>query len=199
MNVSDAAIHGGEEAENCQRNVRHADHQTGKEKTSEVIKEKNMKKNKTCTYNDCKKKYFCKGLCQMHWERMYRYGRLERLRSVTGISYTKNKKEYMKAYLKLHPEIKSIKSMNKKRFGGLRSEILKRDGYKCVDCGMTNEEHIKKWKRNLTINHIDHKGRYSYKQNNNLENLETLCLKCHGFKDRSNYKLYGKGRGVRKL
>jgi 5-methylcytosine-specific restriction endonuclease McrA len=73
--------------------------------------------------------------------------------------------------------------MRKKRFGGKREMILKRDGYKCVMCGMTMEEHKKIFGRELSINHIDHKGRYNKKQNNDSENLQTLCLRCHGGKD----------------
>lgn len=78
---------------------------------------------------------------------------------------------------------KSIQAMHKIRFGGLREQILKRDHYRCVICKITNQEHKELWNRNLTINHIDHQGRYSLIQNNSLDNLETLCLRCHGSKD----------------
>jgi len=68
-------------------------------------------------------------------------------------------------------------------FGNMRSVALSRDNYKCVKCGMSNEEHLEKWKRKLTVDHIDGKGRYSEVKNNDINNLQTLCLSCHGKKD----------------
>jgi hypothetical protein len=59
----------------------------------------------------------------------------------------------------------------KERFGGLRKQVLERDDYKCVRCGMTNNEHMRLWKREITIDHIDHNGRYAKHQNNSLNNL----------------------------
>lgn len=51
---------------------------------------------------------------------------------------------------------------------------------------MTNKEHLKKWGREITVDHIDGKGRYSKEKNHNLNNLITLCLSCHGKKDSQN-------------
>lgn len=62
--------------------------------------------------------------------------------------------------------------------GGLRSKILKRDGYKCRHCGMSDQEHKERWNRPITIDHIDQN-----RNNNTMENLQTLCLSCHGKKD----------------
>lgn len=62
--------------------------------------------------------------------------------------------------------------------GGLREQILKRDGYACVKCGMTDAEHKAKWDRPITI---DHKSKD--RSDNSHENLQTLCLTCHGRKD----------------
>ena len=69
------------------------------------------------------------------------------------------------------------------RFGGNRERVLERDNWQCVKCGMNQEQHIVLFGRSITIDHIDGKGRYSKEQNNNLENLQTLCLRCHGKKD----------------
>uniref|UniRef100_A0A6H1ZIW5 Putative homing endonuclease n=1 Tax=viral metagenome TaxID=1070528 RepID=A0A6H1ZIW5_9ZZZZ len=62
--------------------------------------------------------------------------------------------------------------------GKLRETILQRDTNKCVKCGMTDEEHKDKWKRPITIDHKDRN-----RKNNNPDNLQTLCLTCHGSKD----------------
>lgn len=62
--------------------------------------------------------------------------------------------------------------------GGLRKDVLERDGYKCVRCGMTDEEHKAKWARPITVDHIDRD-----RSHNVMGNLQTLCLICHGRKD----------------
>lgn len=85
---------------------------------------------------------------------------------------------------------------NRLRFGGQRLIVLERDKYKCVDCGMTQDEHIAQYRKSLTINHINGKGRRSAEPDNRLENLETLCLRCHGLKDCQNAKWVAKSSGV---
>ena len=62
--------------------------------------------------------------------------------------------------------------------GGKRKEILTRDVYKCVQCGMTDAQHKEKWGRPITVDHKD-----KNRKNNTDENLQTLCLSCHGRKD----------------
>ena len=62
--------------------------------------------------------------------------------------------------------------------GKLRQEILERDHFSCVQCDMTDAEHKERWGRPITIDH-----RYKNRQNNSTENLQTLCLACHGRKD----------------
>ena len=66
-------------------------------------------------------------------------------------------------------------------FGGNRLVAIARDGYKCTECGMSNDEHVETFNRGLSVHHIDKNGcnkRHSEK-NNDLDNLVTLCLKCH--------------------
>jgi predicted HNH restriction endonuclease len=81
------------------------------------------------------------------------------------------------------------------RFGGNREEVFKKYGGQCLKCGMSRSEHKEKWGRDLTIDHIDGLGRYSEKPNNNLNNLQVLCLSCHGAKDgpRGNIRLNSLG------
>lgn len=79
--------------------------------------------------------------------------------------------------------LKGYSHKNRARFSGLREYILERDGYACVRCGMTQEQHIGKWGKSITINHIDGKGRNARYPNNDPNNLETLCLRCHGAVD----------------
>ena len=105
------------------------------------------------------------------------------------IRYRKYRKSY-KAYRTKNKEkgAKGAKEWrSKSRFGGLRYEILKRDGFKCVKCGMTREQHFMRFGRDITIDHTNGKGRYSKIKDNRPENLVTLCLFCHGRKDRVRY------------
>ena len=54
----------------------------------------------------------------------------------------------------------------------------------CSSCNLTRSEHKELWNRDITVDHIDGKGYNSEIKNNVLENLQTLCLPCHGRKDR---------------
>lgn len=71
--------------------------------------------------------------------------------------------------------------------GGLRDAVLKRDNYSCVRCGMTDKEHKERWNRPITVDHKD-----KNKKNNTMENLQTLCLRCHGKKDISSFLIVQK-------
>ena len=64
--------------------------------------------------------------------------------------------------------------------GGRRAAVLERDGHKCVRCGMTEAEHLARWNKPITIDHRDRN-----RKNNTPENLQTLCLECHGEKEQS--------------
>ena len=76
-------------------------------------------------------------------------------------------------------EFKKINGFStKSNYGGIRSEILKRDGYACVNCDMTDKQHRQKWSRPITLDHKD-----KNRKNNKPDNLQTLCLACHGRKD----------------
>lgn len=56
----------------------------------------------------------------------------------------------------------------------LKTEIRKRDNYKCQNCRITEKEHLKKYKRVLDVHHIDYN-----KENCKKKNLITLCSKCN--------------------
>lgn len=66
-----------------------------------------------------------------------------------------------KYYTKRYPSI----------FQHIKKEIKKRDNYSCVFC---NEKEHSNSKRNHHVHHIDYD-----KKNNNIENLITLCQRCH--------------------
>jgi hypothetical protein len=59
-----------------------------------------------------------------------------------------------------------------------------RDGYQCVDCGMTAEDHIERFGRNLDVHRIVPGSAYT------LLGVQTLCRTCHEKKPKS-------ARGIR--
>jgi predicted restriction endonuclease len=110
--------------------------------------------------------------------------------------YRDNKrKEYLKEWKKNQPiEKKRLwqkRDDNVFHFGGLREEVIKRDNYKCVVCGMAREEHKKEFGIDLIVNHVDHKGRMVPRQqkNNDINNLQTLCCRHHVMVDRGTIKI----------
>lgn len=56
----------------------------------------------------------------------------------------------------------------------LKEKIKKRDNNICKNCSLSRLEHMLKYKRDLTIHHIDYN-----KQNCKENNLITTCVKCN--------------------
>lgn len=56
----------------------------------------------------------------------------------------------------------------------LRLAIRQRDNFTCQKCGMTEKEHLKKFRMVLSVNHIDFD-----KNNCDPKNLNTLCRGCN--------------------
>lgn len=85
-------------------------------------------------------------------------------------------KEYTKK--KSHSNIIKNKDfyLSKKRYGGLREEVFKKDNYMCQLCGSETQ---------LCVHHID-----CNKNNNTMDNFVLLCLKHHRFVH-AEYKKYG--------
>ncbi len=84
---------------------------------------------------------------------------------------------------------------NRRLFSQNRELALDRDGYACFKCGMTREEHKRRFNKDITVDHIDGTGANTprHLKNNELSNLQTLCLICHGRKDN---RFYGTGYGA---
>jgi len=65
----------------------------------------------------------------------------------------------------------------------LRNEV-------CSSCGMTNEEHIRKWNRVLGLHHMD-----ANKKNCHPDNIDTLCLSCHTIADAELRRIFKDSKG----
>lgn len=61
-----------------------------------------------------------------------------------------------------------------------RERAIERDGEQCVRCGIGREEHQERFDQDLHVHHLDSiRECETYDEANRLENLETLCFKCH--------------------
>jgi len=61
-----------------------------------------------------------------------------------------------------------------------RDKALKRDGYKCLDCGMTDDESRAIYGRSLDVDHVEPFHNFTNSAAaNRLSNLETRCKSCH--------------------
>lgn len=94
------------------------------------------------------------------------------------------KRDFNKAYRASRPKIYA-RNRDLKSFSGIRETVIQRDGERCVKCGMPRDEHKERYSRDITVDHIDGNGRNSPRplKNNDLNNLQTLCLSCHSTKD----------------
>lgn len=61
-----------------------------------------------------------------------------------------------------------------------REKALDRDGGCCIDCGINEDESMKKYKSKLHVDHIVPYHNFNdYKKANKLDNLATRCTSCH--------------------
>ncbi|HDQ16753.1 MAG TPA: hypothetical protein ENN31_01360 [Candidatus Vogelbacteria bacterium] len=109
------------------------------------------------------------------------YYKTEQFKEIQRASRLRNKekwdiraKKYSKEYIN-RPEIKE--KLKRKRdeecYGGNRELALKRDGYQCTRCHISQQESLNKYGRDLYVVHI------KSTTNHSLKNLITLCKKCH--------------------
>lgn len=88
--------------------------------------------------------------------------------------WRERQKKYAREYSK-RPEVvsKRKKQWDQENFGGNREKALRRDKYKCRICFITQDGSIKKLGKDLFVVHLNGT------KNHNLDNLMTLCEKCH--------------------
>jgi 5-methylcytosine-specific restriction endonuclease McrA len=71
----------------------------------------------------------------------------------------------------------------------IKQQVRERDALVCVECGMTNAEHVLKYGKSLEVHRTTPGSEYSLRRGVCV----TLCRKCHAPKPRSNY---GSGKRV---
>ena len=113
---------------------------------------------------DCKQKkeLFVKDLCRRCYDKKNRN------------RINKQKREWDRK----NPKKKEA-SRDKSRVNGLRQEVYERDYFQCTRCGMSQEQHLVLFNKKLIIHHEDENGRLSNNINNDIDNLITVCFRCH--------------------
>jgi len=106
-------------------------------------------------------KHIAKGICTSCYMKEYVKKNIDKARKCKHEWYLRN---VSRADLKRRRE--------ERYFSSNREKVLLRDNYACVRCGNTET---------LVVHHIDNKGRSVSvtEQNNDSDNLMTLCRKCH--------------------
>lgn len=91
--------------------------------------------------------------------------------------WKKKQREYAKEYGQRSEVIEKRKRQNDiKKFDGNREKAIVRDNYMCQICNITQKESLEKIGRDLYVVHINDT------KNNNLDNLVTICKRCHNKK-----------------
>lgn len=164
---------------------------------------------KQCSLCGDTEKYYARGLCKRCYSKRFwaeNYSGNERIKKMASEkskrSYEKNKEA-----ISLKRKEKRLSEPDKVReyfreaqrryrlrlkergtddneiylFGGKKKEVYARDKYSCVDCGITQYEYTKLGHGKLHIHHIDGLGfgKPAKEKNNDINNLVTLCNKCH--------------------
>jgi 5-methylcytosine-specific restriction endonuclease McrA len=114
---------------------------------------------------------------------------MEKIRAIRRkgmIEYRKTRRELLnkkqKEYARNNSQkirVRTRRYRDEQFFDGKRESVMKRDNFKCAECGLSRQEHYKKYGDDLDIHHKDGKGRQSDIKNNRLSNLITLCHMCH--------------------
>jgi len=115
-----------------------------------------------CCSESCRQKSYRSrtGYSKNYYERT-RKKRLE----ISRASYQRNKERHaknVKDWKDRHPDYEA-NAHNNRKFGGNRNKALERDKYTCQNCGSNSQ---------LVVHHLN-------PPSNKLEDLQTLCRKCH--------------------
>ena len=141
----------------------------------DMSEEKDKRKCKRCGVeksSDCffkSRRLVCSSCCNEYQNR-YRKQRLKKMKKDNPLAYSLYKEKRRKDQQRWS---------DSHHFSGNGTKALERDGFKCTECGITNDRHISKYGRILVTHHKDGKGSRAKFNNNELSNLQTLCISCH--------------------
>lgn len=135
-------------------------------------------------YNKCRicgtvsVKHQSHGLCEKCYPKSDIFKEMQAASRIRNIDKWREKqKQYLKEYLK-RPEViaKKRRVHDLKNYGGNREKAMQRDEYKCTKCGITQEDSLQKFGKDLYVERI------KKEKGNVLENLITACQECHNKK-----------------
>lgn len=127
----------------------------------------------------------------------------EKVKIMKHKNYLKNKEHILKKckmWAKNNPKERYKiwrRYQDKKKYDSKREQVLKRDNYQCKKCGITEEQHRKKYGYSLNVHHKDGHGYNKLLKNNLMNNLITLCKSCHAKSDKGTLKALDVGRARR--
>lgn len=109
------------------------------------------------------------------------YIKIKQLRENNHLSYRKIGEVFNISHERarqIYLQKKMFKKLGKKRINPvnefIKLEVLKRDNFTCRVCGLKGY-----WRdNNIIVHHLDHSGLLE-EPNNNIENLISICSKCH--------------------
>ena len=69
---------------------------------------------------------------------------------------------------------------------------------KCEVCGMTNDQHLKKYRERLHVHHENNKGRYNIRHGiaPDHSQIKVVCRSCHVSLDNKNRDYTGRGKKI---
>lgn len=135
---------------------------------------------KSCSRQMCKK-YYNENL---EYYKKYRDENLEYHKEYSKKYYNENKEVILARIKKYHDENKELinEKMKKERYGLYATELVKIKDKSCEYCGMTNDEHLKKWNERLHTYRPSKEDKQNkapdLNVNNDIPNLQTFCRSC---------------------
>lgn len=115
------------------------------------------------------------GLCENCYYKSDIFKEMQSASRIRNIDKWREKQnKYSKQYSQ-RPEViaRNREREDRKKYGGNREKTIERDNFRCKECGMTREDSQKNLGRDLYVYHI------GSTKDNRLENLKTVCQKCH--------------------
>jgi 5-methylcytosine-specific restriction endonuclease McrA/rubrerythrin len=133
-------------------------------------------------YNKCRIcgtssiKHRSNGLCENCY---YKSELFKEMQIASRVRSSGKRRKKQAAYLKEYarrPDViaRCQKREDQKKYGGNREKAIERDGCRCQKCGISREDSKKFFRKDLFVYHMKGTG------DNRLENLLTVCQKCHG-------------------
>lgn len=104
--------------------------------------------------------HMAKGLCKACYHQQYAERNPEKLRGIKSRWYV----------TKVQGTDRKKSARERDNYDSMREPVLKRDNYLCVTCGTDT---------GLIVHHEDRQGRGWDEPDNDLDNLMTLCRRCH--------------------